>query len=187
MTNIQGAHKLVYSRIEFRYSYIESDEAKSLLLLCSLYPEDSSVYFEDLVRYAWGLELFRDTKMLIATIDKENSIVDVLKSFYLLLPDENKDWEKLHDVIRDVCLQIASKDKHVHMSKHTRWMESPKHDNDESYSAISLTSVEMNQLPNRLKHSSSYCPLFPGILLQLKKLEELYLGFIEIRDDELEQ
>ncbi|CAI9779545.1 unnamed protein product [Fraxinus pennsylvanica] len=292
VANIKGLQKLVYSRIKLSYDYLESEEAKSLLLLCSLYPEDRWIHIEDLVRYAWGLELFKDTTTLITTIYKVNSIVDNLKSCYLLLSKKNEEWVKLHDVVRDVCLQIASKDKHAYMSKHIGLKEWPKHGNDESYSAISLTSNELNQLPSgleypnlkflkvycdeqslnmskevfanmkelrvldfsnmriqipssiqlltnlrtlcldqctlntenstignlkklevlsfwasaldhfpediaelsnlrsldlRFKHSSSYCPLPHGILLQLKKLEELYLGVVEIRDEELEQ
>lgn len=289
VTNIKGVHKNVYSRIELSYNYLESGEAKSLFQLCSLYPEDYDIAIEDLVRYAWGLELFRGTMTLIATRDRVKTIVDHLRSCYLLLSTENKDCVRLHDVVRDVCLQIASKD---YMSKHTGLKEWPKPDNNESYSAISLTSDELNQLPSgleypnlkflkvecsqqsvnmskeffadrkelrvldftdmriqipssiqmltnlrtlcldhctlnienstignlkklevlsfwssaldhfpediaglsnlrsldlRFKHSSSYCPLLHGILLQLKNLEELYLGVVEIRDGELEQ
>ncbi|CAA2987035.1 disease resistance At4g27190-like [Olea europaea subsp. europaea] len=252
---------------------------------------------DEMVRYAWGLELFKDTTTLITTRYKVNSIVDNLKSCYLLL-SADIECVRLHDVVRDVCLQIASKDKHAYIGL----KEWPRRDNNELYNAISLTSNELNQIPSgleypnlkfllvicnqqslntskeffadmkelrvldftglklrvidftamriqipssiqlltklrtlcldhcalnieistigklkkleilslygstldhfpndiselsnlrlldlRLKHSSGYCPLSPGILLQLKKLEELYLGFIEIRDDELEQ
>ncbi|CAA2987039.1 disease resistance At4g27190-like [Olea europaea subsp. europaea] len=287
VANIRGVQKLVYSRIELSYNYLESDEAKSLLLLCSLFPKDHEISTDDMVRYAWGLELFKDTMTLITTRYKVNSIIDNLKSCYLLLSADNG-CVRLHDVIRDVCLQIASKDKHAYIGL----KEWPKHDNNESYNAISLTSNEPNQLssgleyPNlkfllvicnqqslniskeffvdmkelrvlditsvriqipssiqlltnlrtlclddctlnienstignlkklevlsfycsdldhfpddiaqlsdlrsldlRFKHSSSYCPLPHGILSHLKKLEELYIGVIRIREDELEQ
>ncbi|CAA2969733.1 disease resistance At4g27190-like [Olea europaea subsp. europaea] len=294
VTNIKGVHKVVYSRIEFSYNYLESDEAKSLLLQCSLFPEDDDINIEDLVRYAWGLELFRDTMSLITTRDRVKSIVDNLKSCYLLLSTSGEKYVRLHDVVRDACLQIASKDGHAYMSKHIGLKEWPKHDNCELYNAIDLTLDELNRLPSgleypnlrflavncksksldipkdffegmkelrvldftsmrsqipssiqlltnlqtlcldkcklnienssignlkklevlsfygsgldhfpndiaelsnlrlldlRLKYSSIYrpLPLPPGTLLQLKKLEELYMGFVEIRDDELEQ
>ncbi|CAI9779546.1 unnamed protein product [Fraxinus pennsylvanica] len=287
--NINGVHKSVYSSIELSYNYLESNEAKSLLLQCSLFREGTNIAIEDIVRHAYGLELFKNTTTLITTRNKINTIVDDLKSCYLLLSAKDKDRVRLHDVVRDVCLQIASKEN---MSKYTGLKEWPKHDNNESYSAISVTSYELNQLPSgleypdlefllvhcnrqsmdvskeffanmkelrvldftamgiqipssiqlltnlrtlcldfctlntenstfgnlkmlevlsfrgsaldhfpediaelsnlrlldlRLKNRSSYCPLPPGILLQLKKLEELYLGVVEIRDDELEQ
>ncbi|CAA3003949.1 disease resistance At4g27190-like [Olea europaea subsp. europaea] len=152
VANIKGVQKLVYSRIELSYNYLESDEAKSLLLLCSLYAEDDMIAIENLVRYAWGLELFRGTTTLITTRDKVNTIVDDLKSCYLLLPAKDKDCVRLHDVIRDVCLQIASKDGHAYMSKHIGLKEWPKDDDDVSYSAISLTMNELNQLPSGLEY-----------------------------------
>ncbi|XP_022842188.1 disease resistance protein At4g27190-like [Olea europaea var. sylvestris] len=149
VSNIKGVHKYVYSRIKLSYNYLESDEAKSLFLLCSLYPEGADIEIEDLVRYAWGLELFRGTMTLNSTRNRLNTIVDLLKSCYLLLSAETKDRVRLHGVVRDVCLQIASKDN---MSIHTSLKVWPKHNNDTSYSAISLTSNELNQLPSGLEY-----------------------------------
>ncbi|CAI9770350.1 unnamed protein product [Fraxinus pennsylvanica] len=288
VTNIEGVHKKVYSRIELSYNYLESDEAKSLFRLCSLQPEVYGIPIDDLVRYAWGLELFRGTTTLIATRDKVKAIVDHLKSRYLLLSSEYKDHVRMHDVVRDVYLQIASK----YDMLYTGLKEWPKHDKNKFYSGISLKSGELNQLPSgleyptlkflyvtchkqslniskeffadmkelrvldftamriqipssiqlltnlrtlcldhctlstenstignlkmlevlsfygstldhfpediaglsnlrlldlRLKHRSSHRPLPSGILLQLKNLEELYMGVVEIKDDKLEQ
>ncbi|XP_022853620.1 probable disease resistance protein At4g27220 isoform X2 [Olea europaea var. sylvestris] len=147
VANIKGVQKLVYSRIELSYNYLESDEAKSLLLLCSLFPKEHEISTDDIVRYAWGLELFKDTTTLITTRYKVNSIVDNLKSCYLLL-SADIEGVRLHDVVRDVCLQIASKDKRAYIGL----KEWPRRDNNELYNAISLTSNELNQLPSGLEY-----------------------------------
>ncbi|KAL2534958.1 Disease resistance protein RPS2 [Abeliophyllum distichum] len=289
VTNIKGMHNLVYSQIEFSYNYLESNEAKSLLLLCSLFPEDQIIPIECLVRYARGLELFKNTDTLSETRDMVYSIADDLKSCYLLLSGD-EEGVKMHDVVRDVCLSIASKDKHEYMVKHSGLKEWPKGYTYKSYTAISLTFDFPQPLPSGLKcpnlkllrvvlsepywvdisqeffenmqelkvldfnsmsieitsfksltslqtlcldyctlnndlstigrlkkleilsfyHSSLYdfpseiselsnlksldlrfeqvpCPLPPGFLIGLKKLEELYLGYLDIGDDKLKR
>ncbi|CDP09605.1 unnamed protein product [Coffea canephora] len=111
---LEGDEDLVFSRIKFSYDYLKSAEAKSLLLLCSLFPEDYSIPIECLVRYGKGLELFPDRRRLVDVRDKVDTLIGHLKSSYLLLNDATKeDSVKLHDVVRDVCLSIASKDEHV--------------------------------------------------------------------------
>ena len=52
--DLEGVEDLVLSRIEFSYAYLKSVKAKSLLLLCSLFPEDHSIPIKCLVRYGKG-------------------------------------------------------------------------------------------------------------------------------------
>ena len=51
--NIPGLSKVYYS-MELSYNYLGSDEAKSCLLLCCLFPEDHDIPVEYLVRYGVG-------------------------------------------------------------------------------------------------------------------------------------
>ncbi|CAA2956225.1 probable disease resistance protein At4g27220 [Olea europaea var. sylvestris] len=144
----------VYSRIQFSYNYLESDEHRSFLLLCSLFPEDESISIESLVTYARGLELFQYTDTLLATRNRAYTISDTLKSRHLLLSGDRGEDVKLHDVIRDFCLSIASKREHRYMAKHditTEWLE---HDNHESYGAISLTFQGEVSLPSSLQYGN---------------------------------
>ncbi|CAI9765868.1 unnamed protein product [Fraxinus pennsylvanica] len=132
VTNLDGMHKLVYSRIKLSYDFLESDQDRKVLLLCSLFAEDERIPIEILVIYARGLELFPDTETLSKTRDRAYSIADNLKSCNLLQLDERKDEVKLHDVIRDFCLEIAIKEKCGYMVKHAGLKEWPEHDADES-------------------------------------------------------
>ncbi|CAI9765709.1 unnamed protein product [Fraxinus pennsylvanica] len=143
----------VYSSIEWSYKYLKSDEHRSLLLLCSLFPEDDSIPIERLVRYAWGLKLFKSTKKLSQTRDRARTISDNLKSCHLLLPGDEEEEVILHDVIRDFCLSIASKGEHWYTVKHDLVTEWPEHDADEyeSYSAIFLTFQGAIRLPSRFR------------------------------------
>lgn len=57
-TNINGMHEKVYSSVKFSYKFLGSEEAKSLLLLCSLYKEDEYINTNDLLKYGVGISLF---------------------------------------------------------------------------------------------------------------------------------
>nr|XP_027068163.1 disease resistance protein At4g27190-like isoform X2 [Coffea arabica] len=136
---LEGDEDLVFSRIKFSYDYLKSAEAKSLLLLCSLFPEDYSIPIECLVRYGKGLELFPDRRRLVDVRDKVDTLIGHLKSSYLLLNDAKKeDSVKLHDVVRDVCLSIASKDEHEFLVSNSGVGEK------NSYTAISIISQDCN-------------------------------------------
>ncbi|XP_022842102.1 probable disease resistance protein At4g27220 [Olea europaea var. sylvestris] len=144
----------VYSSIELSYNYLESDEHRSLILLCSLFSEDESIPIESLVRYARGLKLFKYTETLLKTRDRAYTISDNLKSCHLLLSGFREEEVKLHDVIRDFCLSIASKGEYRYMVKHDIRTEWPEHDNHDSYGAISLTFQGRVLLPSRLQYGN---------------------------------
>ncbi|CDP20104.1 unnamed protein product [Coffea canephora] len=123
---LEGDEDRVFSTIKFSYDYLKSAEAKSLLLLCSLFPEDYSIPIEYLVRYGKGLQLFPDRRRLIDVRDKVDTLIGHLKSSHLLLNDAKKeDSVKLHDVVRDVCLSIASEGEHEVMELHVPEIEFP--------------------------------------------------------------
>ncbi|KAM7480870.1 hypothetical protein LguiB_005453 [Lonicera macranthoides] len=148
VTNINGMDELVYSRIELSYNYLKSKQAKSLLLLCCLFQVDERIPIEVLVRYGVGLELFEDLDTLAETRNRVDSLVDELRSSYLLLGEDESAFVKMHDVIRDVCLSIASKEEHGYMVRHdTSLKEWPQKDKRSPHTAISLYSNKMRKLP----------------------------------------
>ncbi|XP_027157201.1 disease resistance protein At4g27190-like [Coffea eugenioides] len=138
---LEGEKDLVYSIVEWSYDNLESVEAKSLLLLCSLFPEDYSIPVECLVRYGKGLELFNERDTLGDVRCRVDVLVNDLRSYHLLLDDsEREDHVKLHDVMRETCLKIASKGEHVFLVGNAT--EEERHQLPDSfgpYTAISLT------------------------------------------------
>ncbi|CAA2974652.1 disease resistance At4g27190-like [Olea europaea subsp. europaea] len=153
VTNLEGMDESVYKSLSLSYDHLVSNEERDLLLLCSLFAEDESIPIENLVRYAKGLELFQNTETLSQTRDRAKTIADNLQGCHLLQPGEKEDEVKLHDVIRDFCLQMpTTKDKYL--VKHAGLIEWPEHDVDESYSAISITFNKLRQLPNGLKYQN---------------------------------
>ncbi|KAG6672374.1 hypothetical protein I3842_16G054700 [Carya illinoinensis] len=163
--DINGLHSKVYSSIELSYNYLKSDEAKSCFLLCCLYPEDHDVPIEHLVRYgvakrfSKGLDTVEETRVYV------HAIVKNLRRLYLLLNSYKVECVKMHDVVRDVAISIASKEENGFMVKLDKGLQDwpPTDRSYDSYTAISLLLEEMKGHPTELK-----CPKLQ--LLQLSCL-----------------
>ncbi|KAA8516920.1 hypothetical protein F0562_017262 [Nyssa sinensis] len=149
-TYIRGMQPNLDSSIELSYNYLESAQAKSLLLLCCLFPEDYNIWIEDLVRYVVGLRLFEDVETVAEARNRVYSVVDELRSCSLLLAGDEV-FVQLYDVVRDVGIAIASKGEHLYLVRHDNNLEEwPEKERCEPCTAISLTSNIMHELPDGL-------------------------------------
>ncbi|KAL1824639.1 hypothetical protein ACET3Z_011417 [Daucus carota] len=92
----------VYVCVKLSIDKLEED-AKSCLLLCSLFPEDANIHIRELILLATG-SLVPDGESRIC------AMVDILKSSCLLLDCQEDHTIKLHDLIRDVARSVAVSD-----------------------------------------------------------------------------
>ncbi|KAK8648278.1 hypothetical protein V6N13_129036 [Hibiscus sabdariffa] len=139
-----------YRCIEMSFNYLKKATTKRCFLFCALYPEDHSIPVEDLVRYAWGLELYGLADSVEDVRIQVSEAIKFLKESCLLLDDEDEDvgrYVKLHDIVRDVALWITSKSESGFTIK-TRLDGS-----FEPCKAISLLDNEEKNLPEKLAHS----------------------------------
>ncbi|KAG2663953.1 hypothetical protein I3760_16G056200 [Carya illinoinensis] len=170
--NIPGLHPKVYSSIEFSYNYLGSDEAKSCLLLCCLYPEDYDVPIEHLVRYGVAKRFLKGFSIVEQIRAHVNTIVRNLQRSNLLLVSKSIECVKMHDIVRDVAISIASRDEHGFMveldRRHEEW---PQKDTYDSYTTISLLLGEMKGHLDGLK-----CPKLQLLRLSCLKDSEILLG-----------
>ncbi|XP_028118501.1 probable disease resistance protein At4g27220 [Camellia sinensis] len=146
----------VYQALYFSYNFLQDERAKKLFLLCCLFPEDYEIPIEDLVRYGIGLRWFEGIDKVDEVRDRVNVLVDQLRSCYLLL---DGDLEllikiKMHDVVRNVAISIAAKDKHgfmiIHGAKSRKWPKKPTY---ELNTSISVISNEIEEFPGGLRCS----------------------------------
>jgi hypothetical protein len=135
--NISRLHSEVYSRIEFSYSYLESDEAKSCFLLCCLFPEDYDIPIEYLVRYGVGRRLFAKIDNVAEARSRVHAMVKDLKRSFLLLNSEKEECVKMHDVVWDVAISIADQQGFL-VGCNDKMQEWPEKDTYGHYAAISL-------------------------------------------------
>ncbi|CAL5431223.1 unnamed protein product [Camellia sinensis] len=155
----------VYQALYFSYNFLKDERAKKLFLHCCLFPEDYAISIEDLVRYGIGLRLFEGIDKVDEIRDRVNVLVDQLKSCFLLLDGRlegwtkmldgrSEGWTKMHDVVHDVAISIAAKDKHgfmtIHGAKSREW---PKKATYELNTTISVISNEIAEFPGGLRCS----------------------------------
>ncbi|GMI65083.1 hypothetical protein like AT4G27190 [Hibiscus trionum] len=109
--NMKEMQQSVNSTIELSYNLLESEEAKSILLLCSLHPQGLDIHVSDLLQCGVALDILEDIDTLEDATISMNELVRKLKASSLLLEGKGCKWVKMHDLIRDVSISIASKNK----------------------------------------------------------------------------
>ncbi|XP_060177252.1 probable disease resistance protein At4g27220 [Lycium barbarum] len=150
-TNIPGLLADVYRPLELSYDRIESAEARSLFLLCSLFQEDFNIPIEDLIRYGMGLRMFGGIQNLAEARNRAYTLVEILKDRFLLIEGYKASYVKMHDLVRDVAIFIASQDKHTFLISHNVNLKDwPIEDSYEHCKCISVISKEMSSLPSGL-------------------------------------
>ena len=129
--NIEGMDEKVYSCLKWSYNHLNSDEVKSLFLLCGCMSYYGDISMDQMLKYAIGLDFFDDINSLERAINKLVTLVKTLKASSLLLDGTEDDGDgsgvgasrllfmdgdhksvRMHDLVRDVARIIASKDPH---------------------------------------------------------------------------
>ncbi|CAL5409564.1 unnamed protein product [Camellia sinensis] len=164
-TNIEGVDQIVYKSLKLSYDYLQDEEAKACFLLCSLFPEDHNILIEDLVRYGMGLRVFKNVDTAHEARGRAKSVTNNLIASCLLLASDNKqDCIKMHDVVRDVAIDIGSKKYFVRAGCNLKdW---PNMDSLDQYTGISLMKNQISNLPEVLE-----CPKLQILLLQYNENE----------------
>ncbi|XP_077231546.1 putative disease resistance protein At4g27220 [Tasmannia lanceolata] len=172
--NIEGVDKELYSRLELSYNYIGSEEAKLCFLFCCVFPEDHDIEVVVLMRYMTGERVFKDVNNFEEAWDRIHTLVEKLKDSCLLLDSDYVGCVKMHDVVRDVAILIASRKEHGFLVKVglelTEWPE-----NLDECKRLSLMGTSIGILPE-----PPNCPRLSTLLLQqMNGWEEIPNNFIE--------
>ncbi|CAL9025123.1 unnamed protein product [Prunus brigantina] len=124
--------------------------------------EDYDIPIEYLVRYGWGRGYFSNTDSVEEARNRVHSLVDKLQRRFLLLDGKLEEHTKMHDIVRDVAIQIASRDPHRFLircdAEKTGW---PKI--DDHCTTISLIPIDIDEIPVGLD-----CPKLELLHLQGK-------------------
>ncbi|KAF5944301.1 hypothetical protein HYC85_018378 [Camellia sinensis] len=161
-TNIEGVDQHVYKCLKLSYDYLQDEEAKACFLLCSLFPEDHDILIEDLVRYGMGLRVFKKVDTVHEARGRAKSVTSNLIDSCLLLTSYKRDCIKMHDVVRDVAIDIGSEKYFVRAGCNLNdW---PKIDSLDQCIGISLMRNQISHLPEVLE-----CPKLQILLLQYNK------------------
>ncbi|RWR88324.1 putative disease resistance protein [Cinnamomum micranthum f. kanehirae] len=108
---IRGMERYVFRPLKLSYDDLKDEKVKMCFLFCSLFPEDYEIRVKRLV-WLWIMEGFiENVDNLVDASNKGHRIVEMLKQRCLLeegIQAVNFDTIKMHDVIRDLALYIAS-------------------------------------------------------------------------------
>ncbi|XP_043810374.1 disease resistance protein At4g27190 isoform X2 [Manihot esculenta] len=154
LEDISGMKAKVFSAIELSYNYLEDEEAQSCFLLCSLFPEDFNILVEDLLEFGMGLRLFKGVEYVHEGRDRIYKLIDMLKGSNLLLEGDDiwNESVKMHDLVRDVAISLASTNKQWHtLQSQARINEWQGKDWYKNCTAISLLCEDIKKLKDHLK------------------------------------
>ncbi|XP_030954163.1 probable disease resistance protein At5g63020 isoform X2 [Quercus lobata] len=102
----------VYEQLKFSYIHLQDERLRHCLLYCALYPEDFLIGRKELIEHLIAGGVIEGMKNKRAEFDRGHAMLNKLENSCLLesVVDQNKDmkWVKMHDLIRDMALQITS-------------------------------------------------------------------------------
>ncbi|KAI9186093.1 hypothetical protein LWI28_013699 [Acer negundo] len=180
--NFTGSQAVAYSTIELSYNHLETEELKSIFLLCSLLGYTYNGSIRDLLKYGMGLGLFKGINSMEEAQDRVYALIDKLKASCLLLDSYTSEMFSMHDVVRDVAISIASRDQCVFAMINDEvpreWLDK---NTQKKCTAISLHNNDIYELPEGLK-----CPELKLFYLKtkdpfLKIPDSFFVGMEELK------
>ncbi|XP_058755538.1 uncharacterized protein LOC131628728 isoform X2 [Vicia villosa] len=140
---------IVYSALDLSYRWLASDEIKTLFLLSAVLGYNNVDY---LLKVAMGLDIFKNVMTVDDARNRLHSIIESLKASCLLLEGSSTSRQvQMHDLVRDVAISIARRDKHVYymLGMNAELKNLPK-DFQNTCSQIILLKCLIHELPQNL-------------------------------------
>ncbi|KAK0598229.1 hypothetical protein LWI29_032723 [Acer saccharum] len=110
---IPGMEDLVFHKLKFSFDSLGDDTLKTCFLYCSIFPEDHSIIKEELIELWIGEGFLEKFYNIYDARNHGEYIIGRLKLACLLETGPYRNIIKMHDVIRDMALKIASETKNV--------------------------------------------------------------------------
>ncbi|KAF3457889.1 hypothetical protein FNV43_RR02549 [Rhamnella rubrinervis] len=157
-------NKKVYSSVKLSYDFLKNEEndeedgeqSQQIFLFCSLREEDANISIQELLNLVTGWGLFQNVYTLEAARDRLQTLLDKLKAHGLLMNGIDGDSVKMHDIIRDVGISIASADPNNMYNIRSNDELKMYLDNEKLKDAVAISlgaNFEDQFLPPRLKCS----------------------------------
>uniref|UniRef100_A0A0V0H137 Putative ovule protein n=1 Tax=Solanum chacoense TaxID=4108 RepID=A0A0V0H137_SOLCH len=114
-----------------------------------------------------GLDIFSEIKNFEEASKRVCYLLETLKDCFLLSQGSDKNHVKMHDVVRDLAISIASIGEHNFMvSHHVNSEEFPRKDSYEHFSHMSIVANKFDELPCPI-----VCPKLKLLMLKILVLE----------------
>ncbi|XP_034679043.1 probable disease resistance protein At4g27220 [Vitis riparia] len=99
----------VFKILEFSYNRLNNEKLQECLLYCALFPEDYKIRRVSLIGYWIAEGLVEEMGSWQAERDRGHAILDKLENVCLLERCKKGKYVKMHDVIRDMAINISKK------------------------------------------------------------------------------
>ncbi|XP_057440927.1 uncharacterized protein LOC130732926 isoform X3 [Lotus japonicus] len=185
--NVEKGLQNPYKCLQLSYDNLDTEEAKALFLLSSVYPEDYEISVEQLTRCAIGLGLGGEIHSYEGARNEVSATINKLISSCLLL--DGQDHVKMHDLVRDVAHWIAND----HYSPRYLWTENVPYELDFSNLEYLWLRTELEisgEIYKRMRklrvllllNPTGRNPLSTMAFKSLTKLRYLFLSWWELSD-----
>ncbi|XP_077226119.1 disease resistance protein At4g27190-like [Tasmannia lanceolata] len=151
--DIEGMEDRVYQSLRISYNHLKTEELKLCFLFFCLFPEDSSIPVDRVIRYLIGEGILEKFESLEDTMNKGRALIEKLKACCLLLESYDSEHVMMHDVVRDVAIWIASKEGEYRflVKSGLRLEEWPELDKLEECKRLSLMRNKIEKLPDKMQ------------------------------------
>ncbi|CAB4286375.1 unnamed protein product [Prunus armeniaca] len=127
---------------------------------------NDKVYSKHTMEYGWGRGYFSNIDSVEEARNRVHSLVDKLQRRFLLLESKWGDHTKMHDIVRDVAISIASRDPHRFLircdAEKKGWPKIYDH-----CTTISLIPINIDEIPVGLE-----CPKLELLHLEGERYSE---------------
>ncbi|RVW59325.1 putative disease resistance protein [Vitis vinifera] len=181
----------VFKILEFSYDRLNDEKLWECLLYCALFPEDYWIRRASLIRYWIAEGMVGEMETRQAEFDRGHAILNKLENVCLLERRGNGKCVKVHDVIRDMVINISKRNSRFmvragrnlnDLSSEIQWLE-----NLERVSLMDSQLSSLKSVPNCPKLStllllSKYGPdgLPNAFFVHMPSLKVLNLSYLNI-------
>jgi disease resistance protein RPS2 len=167
----------VFYILRFSYNHLSDSELQQSFLYCALFPEDFKIRREDLIAYLIDEGVIKGLKSREAEFNKGHSILNKLERVCLLESAE-EGYVKMHDLIRDMAIQILQENSQGMVKAGAQLRELPGEEEwTEHLMRVSLMHNQIKEIPS--SHSPR-CPSLSTLLLRgNSKLQFIADSFFE--------
>ncbi|KAI9072224.1 hypothetical protein K1719_045814 [Acacia pycnantha] len=109
--NVDNEKDNPYTCLRLSLRELEEEE-KSLFLLCAMFPNDSELTLETLIRFAFGLSIFQDVHSYQRARSRVRTVIKNFRDSCLLLHEKER-YIEMHDMFRAVALSEANEKTRV--------------------------------------------------------------------------
>ncbi|XP_073262864.1 probable disease resistance protein At4g27220 [Populus alba] len=153
----------VFQILRFSYNHLSDSALQQCFLYCALFPEDFEILREDLIAYLIDEGVIKGLKTREAEFNNGHSMLNKLERVCLLESAEEGYVIKMHDLIRDMAIQILQENSQGMVKAGAQLRELP--DAEEWTENLTRVSLMHNQIEEIPSSHSPRCPYLSTLLL----------------------